>query len=739
MSVYLKFEDGTGSSTAANTGYAGGPFAVSPHAISAAYVKNGSGSLRLVGTNGGTMPITGISGPGTGDYTAEMWVLFPTMPLNASEFCGQYEGGFYVASSSIGATASGYLESAPSSISANVWYHIALCRSGSTARFFLNGTLVGSRTDSTSISAPFQLGENGPYAHAVVAHVDEYRFTNSALYTANFTPQSPLVADPPKEFSSSTTLADVTAAGTFGVSGSFTSSVTLGDIASDGVMASAGARYWRLNATEVDGSTEYASLTKFQLYASTDGTGTNLCVGASASQSGDGAVGAAAAGIDNNTNNEAGSSLPLPWTFTVDLGSAKDVKSLGIVAQRVVPNRTPKTFTLEYSANNVDWTVASSFTGQTGWTEYQRRVFEVVAAIPGADLSGSQQLDDATSSGAFAIGALAEVGLWSLDTVVPAATLFAEVVPYEGFRLDGAVPAATGMAWFGIRLDKTLPSVQLQAVGTVPNTLRLAAELPNVALSANILNGRSFSVNASVPSASLSAWTGWQLSASVPVASMSGGVVTGGAYRLNAAVPMASVQSSAVAVNVLRLTGTVPAAMRSGWVAVNKTAPAAKMMGGILPVVGVTRLAYSFTLANSAMTRYPAYPFIQVLRIGTAYYGVAEDGLYELGGATDNGTAIPWAWETCMSDFGAPEKKTVVSAYLGGYVPQDMAYTIKTGDLPTGTNAHTTTATSVMRNHRQKFGIGRKSRFFAFGLSAAQGRVAIDSIEFEMASMSRRV
>jgi hypothetical protein len=191
--------------------------------------------------------------------------------------------------------------------------------------------------------------------------------------------------------------------------------------------------------------------------------------------------------------------------------------------------------------------------------------------------------------------------------------------------------------------------------------------------------------------------------------------------------------------NVLSLAGTVPVAARANWLALSRGVPAVRLVASISEDRAITRLAYSFTMANSAMTRYPAYPFIQVIRMGNAYYGVADDGLYEIGGETDNGAAIPWAWETCMTDFGKAEKKTVVSAYLGGYVPQTMAYTIKAGDSPSGVNAHATTATAVLRNHRQKFGIGRKSRFFAFGLSAAQGRVAIESIEFEVANMSRRV
>lgn len=326
-----------------------------------------------------------------------------------------------------------------------------------------------------------------------------------------------------------------------------------------------------------------------------------------------------------------------------------------------------------------------------------------------------------------------------VNATVPAATLSAEVSQYEGFKLDGAVPAASMAGWFGMRLNRNVPWVTLLASGSVPNTLRLSVALPRVTIQANILDGRKFNLNARLPVATLSAWTGWQLAGTVPAATVQGNIVVGGAYTLIGDVPKATLMSSISTVNVLSMHAVVPAAARAGWLALSCNVPAARLLARSSAVQAITRVAYSFTLANSAMTRYPAYPFVQLIRMGNAYYGVADDGLYEIGGETDNGTSIPWAWETCMTDFGVTEKKTVVSAYLGGYVPQSMTYTIKAGDVPTGANAHATTATAVLRNHRQKFGIGRKSRFFAFGLSATQGRVAIESIEFEVANMSRRV
>ncbi len=696
--VYLKFEDGAGSGSAANSGVTGGPFSVSPHAIVSSQHKDGAGSLQLTGAAYDVMSFGSVTGPGTGDYTAEMWVKFPALPGSAAVFVSPYTRGFALSASGAislftdnGASS---LDTTAGAVSANVWYHIAAVRLSGTVKFYFNGVSqeIGASGQTGSVGAPLSLGEDGSYGSGVAAFIDEYRFTNAAVYTADFTPASPLEYPIP---SGDTSLAGYNDIDSFIGDGTFNLQATQPDV------------YFFSSATADD----------------------VVATGDAYTLNSDGIAFTSSRTISGVTNT---------GTFVRD-----------------TPQNFDSTITLD------DTTAASTFYCDVPveWigdsTLADITCFGIHALMAPSMLSGDSSSDDVTSSAAFGIidpiyfRLAATVPIATLtssatqffvNAQVPAATLLADVASYDGISLDASVPVAGLSSWMGMSLSSQLPRVTLLAETTVPNTLRIDAMLPGITGQGNILPGRVFSVSSSVPAASISSWTGLQLAASVPTASSAGNVVVGGAFRVSPGmVPMATMAAGASSMNVLRLNGAVPAASRAGWVAVNRNVPSARMLGSITPVVAVTRVAYSFTLANSAMTRYPAYPFIQVIRIGNAYYGIGEDGLYELGGTTDNGVSIPWSWETCMADFGQAEKKTVVSAYLGGYVPQSMAYTIKAGDLPTGTNAHTTTATAVLRNHRQKFGIGRKSRFFAFGLSATQGRVAIESIEFEMASMSRRV
>jgi hypothetical protein len=76
-------------------------------------------------------------------------------------------------------------------LSTAVWTHIAVSRSGSTLRLFVNGTVVTTTTYSTvdSVVAPLCVGSQGAGAAIFQGYIDDLRITKGfARYTANFTP-----------------------------------------------------------------------------------------------------------------------------------------------------------------------------------------------------------------------------------------------------------------------------------------------------------------------------------------------------------------------------------------------------------------------------------------------------------------------------------------------------------------------------------------------------------------------
>ena len=75
-------------------------------------------------------------------------------------------------------------------LSSNTWYHVAVARSGGTTKLFLDGTELGTYTDSNDYGATKPLGIGGQYSGSdeFGGHIDEVRVSKaSARYTAAFT------------------------------------------------------------------------------------------------------------------------------------------------------------------------------------------------------------------------------------------------------------------------------------------------------------------------------------------------------------------------------------------------------------------------------------------------------------------------------------------------------------------------------------------------------------------------
>lgn len=74
----------------------------------------------------------------------------------------------------------------------NTWYHLAVCRSGTTINLFVNGILESTITSSVSIdggtTTALNVGGTASAANDIVGSLQEVRISNIARYTSNFTP-----------------------------------------------------------------------------------------------------------------------------------------------------------------------------------------------------------------------------------------------------------------------------------------------------------------------------------------------------------------------------------------------------------------------------------------------------------------------------------------------------------------------------------------------------------------------
>ena len=181
--------------------------------ISTAQSKFGGSSLSLDG-NGDYVDLPQATNQlVSDDFTIEFWFRInsgagsETIGLFGSYYTTPSGKGMIMASSATynqvyfqwhyGASDWAYLnqtQGTRTALSNNTWYHVAVTRSGSTWRLFLNGTQEDSVTQSSYITdsgSTTRLGNYGPSATAsdgLNGYIEDFRITRGvARYTSNFT------------------------------------------------------------------------------------------------------------------------------------------------------------------------------------------------------------------------------------------------------------------------------------------------------------------------------------------------------------------------------------------------------------------------------------------------------------------------------------------------------------------------------------------------------------------------
>ena len=194
--------------------------------ISTSVKKYGTGSLYFDGTDDGlTSPYNPAYSFGTGDFTIEAWVYiagnsavdaggvraaaivgsFPTSGTLTNVWVLGISGnstttgtGFFFQSFVSGIT---YAVSVTTTIAQTTWHHLAVARSGTTTKLFLNGSEVASGTlgnQNVNGAYPIYVGRNiyTGYPNVLNGYIDDLRITKGvARYTAAFTPPTAALPD----------------------------------------------------------------------------------------------------------------------------------------------------------------------------------------------------------------------------------------------------------------------------------------------------------------------------------------------------------------------------------------------------------------------------------------------------------------------------------------------------------------------------------------------------------------
>ena len=169
--------------------------------------KYGTGSIKFGGSGDYLLSTSesSLHAFGTGDFTIEMWIhpmhltsqqggtviFYDQRPLSTD---GDYPL-IYMESGQLRYFVANADRITGSTLSANTWYHVAVCRSGTNTKMFLNGNQDGSTysdptnylngTDRPAIATR----GHSPGSNTFRGYIDDLRITRGvARYTTDFTP-----------------------------------------------------------------------------------------------------------------------------------------------------------------------------------------------------------------------------------------------------------------------------------------------------------------------------------------------------------------------------------------------------------------------------------------------------------------------------------------------------------------------------------------------------------------------
>jgi hypothetical protein len=76
-------------------------------------------------------------------------------------------------------------------------------------------------------------------------------------------------------------------------------------------------------------------------------------------------------------------------------------------------------------------------------------------------------------------------------------------------------------------------------------------------------------------------------------------------------------------------------------------------------------IQYATNIATGAVTRYSGFGFSSFCRVGTDLWATRPDGLYKIGGSTDNGEYLSYLIDFAADDQGSPRTKRLENIFFG--------------------------------------------------------------------------
>lgn len=157
-------------------------------------------------------------------------------------------------------------------------------------------------------------------------------------------------------------------------------------------------------------------------------------------------------------------------------------------------------------------------------------------------------------------------------------------------------------------------------------------------------------------------------------------------------------------------------------------------------LTNVPLLSYVVNANTFAMTKYRNFNFNSFAHLEGLYYGMNDDGIYELDGDDDNGTAIDATITLGKKDFDSKQLKTIPQTYLGVHTNGALVLKVITDSGAIRYYNMTAPTSGDLKTTRIQVGKGLRSRYWQFELTNVNGSdLTLDSIAFLAVGLARRI
>lgn len=281
-------------------------------------------------------------------------------------------------------------------------------------------------------------------------------------------------------------------------------------------------------------------------------------------------------------------------------------------------------------------------------------------------------------------------------------------LPLPTLRMTGSSGAIGSVS-----LRSPLPTLQMSGMTETIGTLRLPLRVPRLTL--EVASGQIGTL---------------RLRHKLPTLRMTGVVGSFGTLTLQPPAPELRLQGYFAAIGTVALATPLPQLVMHG------------STQGTTAQVAATRMTYALQIERGALTRYTNFPFNSFAVFAGRHLAAGPDGIFELTGDTDAGTAIDSIARFGKTDLGTSRVKRVEHVYIGYRVVKGAKALLLRTYVDGKTRDYGTkpAVSGELHTTRVDLGMGVEARYWQFELRNRDGAdFSVDTVEVAPTPVRRRL